>query len=142
MVVLVVAVTLTLLLMALPCVFVSVCTCYGLTHTTALLGCRVYFGKIARQPAGAFAALMFCLLLNADLLLVPDFHMMDMNIISLVTISLLMVSAFKLRGGGDEWRRAPQNIPSSFIFFHTPTHGVLAPRCIARNKLLLFLLPS
>lgn len=36
---------------------------------------------------------MFCLLLNADLLLVADYHMMDMNIISLVTISLLMVRA-------------------------------------------------
>lgn len=41
---------------------------------------------------------MFCGLLNADLLLVPTYHMMDMNIISLVTISLLMVRAvFKLR---------------------------------------------
>ena len=35
---------------------------------------------------------MFCLLLNAELLLVAEYHMMDMNIISLVTISLLMVS--------------------------------------------------
>lgn len=41
---------------------------------------------------------MFCLLLNAEQLLVPDYHMMDMNIISLVTISLLMVSAYELRG--------------------------------------------
>lgn len=43
------------------------------------------------QPAGAFAAAIFCFSLNALLLLVPEYHMMDMNIISLVTISLLMV---------------------------------------------------
>lgn len=42
---------------------------------------------------------MFCLLLNAEQLLVPDYHMMDMNIISLVTISLLMVSAYELLRG-------------------------------------------
>lgn len=35
---------------------------------------------------------MFCFSLNALLFLVPEYHMMDMNIISLVTISLLMVS--------------------------------------------------
>ncbi|CAM9853382.1 unnamed protein product, partial [Scytosiphon promiscuus] len=42
------------------------------------------------QPAGAFAAALFCFSLNALLFLVPEYHMMDMNIISLVTISLLM----------------------------------------------------
>ncbi|CAN0073866.1 unnamed protein product [Ectocarpus sp. 6 AP-2014] len=42
------------------------------------------------QPVGAVTAVMFCISLNALLLLVPEFHMMDMNIISLVTISLLM----------------------------------------------------
>lgn len=44
------------------------------------------------QAAGAFVAILFCLTLNALLLLVPEYHMMDMNIISLITISLLMVS--------------------------------------------------
>ena len=36
---------------------------------------------------------MFCLTINALLLHVPEYHMMDMNIIALVTISLLMVSS-------------------------------------------------
>lgn len=37
-------------------------------------------------------AVVFCITLNALLLVVPEYHMMDMNIISLITISLLMVS--------------------------------------------------
>lgn len=39
-------------------------------------------------------------MLNALLFLVPDYHMMDMNIISLVTISLLMVSKVYTRVNG------------------------------------------
>lgn len=52
------------------------------------------------QPAGAFVAVSFCITLNVLLLLVPEYHMMDMNIISLITISLLMVSWWTSIGQG------------------------------------------
>ncbi|CAM9468515.1 unnamed protein product, partial [Sphacelaria rigidula] len=42
------------------------------------------------QPVGGLLAAVFCLTLNLLLYLVPEYHMMDMNIITLITISLLM----------------------------------------------------
>ena len=44
------------------------------------------------QVSGALVAVVFCVTLNVLILTIPEYHMMDMNIISLVTISLLMVS--------------------------------------------------
>lgn len=76
---------------------------------------------------------MFCLLLNAELLLVPDYHMMDMNIISLVTISLLMVSVYReLRE--TQWRRvATLVVPAGRAQNQAPTAEIL--RCWLRTPL-------
>lgn len=88
---------------------------------------------------------MFCLLLNADLLLVPDYHMMDMNIISLVTISLLMVSVYTLQvaavaADGERFQLLKQderNMQTSIAASNTGSKR--SCRCFAK---LLYFLPS
>lgn len=59
---------------------------------SCVLPSRRFFVPV--QPVGGLLAAVFCLTLNMLLYLVPEYHMMDMNIITLITISLLMVSYF------------------------------------------------